>query len=458
MIHGILDSSSPCVLGTSRFFPLHSPAKSKPQPSAAVVAIVHSTGDRPSPPHLTPRSLLLHCLSLSLGPIFSLRFGSRLVVVISSASAAEECFSQNDVTLANRPSLLSCVIVAYNLSTLVTSPYRSRWRSLRKCCTAQIFSPSRLDSISRVWSDAVENLIQRIVRQISNSSSKVVVLRPMLKDMMLEILMTILAREIGDLEAIMEKIQDVLNHTETANPADFVPLLKWIDFRVDGLLQGILDERKKRCEDGDRKDVLVDNLLDLQHSGDDFYDDELIKGLLLVILSAGTATSLTIEWAMSLLLNHQQILCKAKLEIDLKLSKDFPINQSDLPKLPYLQNIISETLRLYFSYHTTLEIERDPNIWDDPLKFRPERFKGREFDVYEFMLFGFGRRSFPGSGLANNVVCLCLASLIHCFDWGRFGDGEVDMTEGDGLSMPKAMPLEAVCMPSSTSILSSVYA
>ncbi|KAL8151205.1 hypothetical protein V2J09_021013 [Rumex salicifolius] len=239
----------------------------------------------------------LYRLSLSLGPIFSLRFGSRLVVVISSASAAEDCFSQNDVALANRPGLLSGLIVGYNFSTIVNSPYGPRWRSLRKSCTAQIFSPFRLNFISRVWSNAVENLIWKIVHKNSNSNSnsnsKVVVLRPLVKEMMFEILMMILAGERAELGTVMETIQDVLKHSDAANPADFVPFMKWIDFRgyqkslkrifskVDGLLQGILDERRRKCENGGRKDVLIDNLLELQQSGDDFYDDELIKGLLL---------------------------------------------------------------------------------------------------------------------------------------------------------------------------------
>ncbi|WP_422482689.1 cytochrome P450, partial [Pleomorphochaeta sp. DL1XJH-081] len=36
-----------------------------------------------------------HSLSLRLGPIFSLRFGNRLMVVVSSPAVAEECFTTN---------------------------------------------------------------------------------------------------------------------------------------------------------------------------------------------------------------------------------------------------------------------------------------------------------------------------------------------------------------------------
>ncbi|CDP07838.1 unnamed protein product [Coffea canephora] len=42
------------------------------------------------------------------------------------------------------------------------------------------------------------------------------------------------------------------------------------------------------------------------------YTDQIIKGIILVMLTAGTDTSLvTIEWALSLLLNHPEVLKKA---------------------------------------------------------------------------------------------------------------------------------------------------
>ncbi|KAK1363780.1 hypothetical protein POM88_039341 [Heracleum sosnowskyi] len=55
-----------------------------------------------------------------------------------------------------------------------------------------------------------------------------------------------------------------------------------------------------------------------------------------------------------------------------------------------------------------------------------------------------GRRSCPGTGLAHRVVGLVLASLIPCFEWERISDEQIDLTEGKGLSMPKAEPLEAM--------------
>ena len=47
--------------------------------------------------------------------------------------------------------------------------------------------------------------------------------------------------------------------------------------------------------------------------------------------------------------------------------------------------------------------------------------------------------------LALRTMSLALGSLIQCFDWERITEEEVDMTEGNGLIMPKAMQLVAMC-------------
>lgn len=67
-----------------------------------------------------------------------------------------------------------------------------------------------------------------------------------------------------------------------------------------------------------------------------------------VIVLAGTDTSaVTIEWAMSNLLNHPEVLEKAKAEIDSQFGQEKLIDEPDVSKLHYLQSIILETLRLY---------------------------------------------------------------------------------------------------------------
>lgn len=71
-------------------------------------------------------------LSQKYGDVFTLRLGFRLVLIVSSLSAVEECFIKNGVIFANRPRLLLSKYLNYNYTTMVVSPYGDQWRNLRR--------------------------------------------------------------------------------------------------------------------------------------------------------------------------------------------------------------------------------------------------------------------------------------------------------------------------------------
>ncbi|CAL1366433.1 unnamed protein product [Linum trigynum] len=188
---------------------------------------------------------------------------------------------------------------------------------------------------------------------------------------------------------------------------------------------------------------------------------------------------------MSNLLNHPEILKKARDEIDTQVGEGRMVEELDLPKLQYLQNTISETLRLYpprplliprtssrdftlGGYHVPRNtmllvnawaIHRDPQVWDDATSFKPERFEISGDGEAEAgdrsssrrpkpIPFGIGRRACPGEGLARRLVGLTLASLIQCFEWKKVVEEEdIDMAEGPGITMPKLIPLQLNCKP-----------
>ncbi|KAL9997314.1 putative cytochrome P450 [Helianthus debilis subsp. tardiflorus] len=164
------------------------------------------------------------------------------------------------------------------------------------------------------------------------------------------------------------------------------------------------------------------------------------------LLGAGSDTSAgTMEWVMPLLLNHPQVLRKAQNEIDSIIGNNHLVDESDIPKLPYLRCIINETLRLYpvgplLTPHEASSdcvvggynipsgtmlivnlwaIHHDPKVWDDPETFKPERFEGLEGtrDGFKLLPFGSGRRSCPGEALAVRMLGIALGSIIQCFDW-----------------------------------------
>ncbi|MFS8019367.1 putative cytochrome P450 [Helianthus anomalus] len=117
----------------------------------------------------------------------------------------------------------------------------------------------------------------------------------------------------------------------------------WIDeFRAGGLCGG--EEKKKKK----KKKTLLEILLSLQDADPEYYTDEIIKSLSQALLHGGINTSVeTMEWAMTLLLNNPHVLHKAQTKIDSFVGCYRLVNEADLSKLPCLQCIIKETLRMH---------------------------------------------------------------------------------------------------------------
>ncbi|XP_010070611.2 cytochrome P450 81Q32 [Eucalyptus grandis] len=458
----------------------------------------------PSPPslpivgHLHRLQKPLHRTLLTLcrtyGPVLSLRFGVRPVVIVSSMPAAEECFTKNDVVLANRPKFIIGKYLGYNYTTLVGAPYGDHWRNLRRIGAVEIFSSHRLDASLGIRKDEVKRLVRKLLGCQSSDGFARVEMGAALTELMFNVMMRMMAgkryygEDVSDVEEaamFRDIIKEIVKNSGSSYAGDFLPPLRWIDYggfmkrmfelgkKTDGFLQGLIDEHRKKKESDEEKKSMIDHLLVMQVSQPEYYTDEIIKGFLLTLLIAGTDTSsITMEWALANLLNHPSILEKARAELGSQIGQDRLVDESDLAKLPYLQNIIAETLRLhppvplliphYSSDDCTIggydvardtivminawAIHRDPQQWPNPTAFMPERFESGDGQMDRLILpFGMGRRACPGAPLAHKMVGLTLASLIQCFEWKRTGEEEVDMREGEGLTMPKDKPLEALC-------------
>lgn len=93
-------------------------------------------------------------------------------------------------------------------------------------------------------------------------------------------------------------------------------------------------------------------------------------------------------------------------------------------------------------------IGRDPESWDNPEKFMPERFMGSCVDFrgnnFEFLPFGAGRRSCPGIHMGVVTVELALANILYCFNWevpNGMNEGDINMDVKPGVTVHKKNPL-----------------
>ncbi|KAM0934612.1 putative isoflavone 2'-hydroxylase [Dioscorea sansibarensis] len=456
-----------------------------------------------------PLHQCLRKISAAYGQVLFLRFGSRTILLVSSASAAEECFTTSDIIFANRPFLLAGKYFGYEYSMIGVAPYGPHWRNLRRFTALHVVSSSRLFALSSFFSDEVHSLLHRLFIDVSPTID----LRSHVWELVMNIMMGMIAGKryhIRDTnttnpnpnsdEAMRFRriVEEVFKLSGAASMEDFIPVMKLfsgmekkmekLGKEMDELLQDLVEERRKswRLRSSQEKEikeerVLIDVMLGLQESQPEEYTDKLIKGMIIALILAGTETSATsIEWAMALLLNHPQTLKKVKSEIKEHIGHERLVKDTDIPKLNYLNNVIKETLRLYppapllipheSSKPCTISglhvpentilivnayaIQRDPKLWGtDSMEFKPERFEGYHDDDddgdkgLEYMPFGHGRRRCPGEGMAMKVVGLVLASLIQCFEWERVGEEMVSLDEVHGLAMPMATPLHAKIKP-----------
>lgn len=207
-----------------------------------------------------------------------------------------------------------------------------------------------------------------------------------------------------------------------------------------------------------------------------------------MIFRGTDTTALLTEWVMAELILNPKVQAKLHEELHLTTLGNKAITDANVAKLPYLQAVIKETLRVHppgpllswarlstsdvhlsngmvIPSNTTAmvnmwAITHDPNLWKDPLAFKPERFLpsagGADVDVRGCDLrlapFGAGRRVCPGKNLGLVTVSLWVAKLVHHFDWVQDMAQPVDLSEVLKLSCEMKNPLSAMPVPRSGAI------
>lgn len=280
---------------------------------------------------------------------------------------------------------------------------------------------------------------------------------------------------------------------------DFYPEWEWVNL-VSGmkrrLLENLADLRAvcddiinehvgKRREKGEDdiaagEEDFVDVLLRVQQRNDlevPITDDNL-KALVLDMFVAGTDTSsATLEWTMTELARHPSVIKKAQDEVRQIAGPKGDVDENHLQHLHYLKSVIKETMRLHppvpllvpresmekctlNGYDipektrvliNTYAIGRDPQSWENPLEYNPERFMEKDIDFrcqdYRFLPFGGGRRGCPGFSFGLATVEIALARLLYNFDWELphgVGADDVDLSEIFGLATRKKSALMLV--------------
>ncbi|XP_068655741.1 xanthotoxin 5-hydroxylase CYP82C4-like [Aristolochia californica] len=448
----------------------------------------------------------LGALADKYGPLITVWIGVHPTVVVNSSEMAKECYTASDKHLATRPLTAAGKFLGYDYAVLAFTQYGPYWREVRKIATLHLLSARQLDLLNHVRVGEVDLSIKDLYKRW-NENKQVPVkvdLEGWFGDLVFNnVVMAVASKRYsgtnasGD-EILASRFRKLMNDFSAQGgdpiPSDAIPILEWFDVggkigamkktfkELDSICSIWLKEHQRRRLSGmhgtdrDFFDVMLTN----KFQNHEYDADTITKATCLSLVLAGTDTSsITLTWALSLLLNNRHALKKVQEELVTFVGKDRNVIEEDIPNLPYLQAIIKETMRLYPPAplavpHEAIEdcsiggfrvpagtrvlmnlwkIQRDPRLWTEPNKFLPERFLTSNSDIdlrgqhFELIPFGSGRRVCPGMSFALKVVHLTLARLLHSFDVGTpFGE-LVDMTETPGLSIPKATPLEVLLSP-----------
>ncbi|XP_039855450.1 flavonoid 3'-monooxygenase CYP75B137-like [Panicum virgatum] len=419
-------------------------------------------------------------LAARYGPIFSIRLGSKLGVVVTSPALAREVLRDQDLLFSGRDVPDAARSISYGGGqNIVWNPVGPTWRLLRRVCVREMLSPAGLDAV-RALRDREFRATLRHLHAQAAAAAPVDVGAQMFLATMNVITATLWGGTIGsdaerakvgkEFRHLVAEITDMLG---APNVSDFFPALARFDLqgirrksdvlkeRFNQMFARIIDQRVRADQaDGEPPAApdFLEYMLKLEKEGGDgkaAFTMTNVKALLMDMVVGGTeTTSNTVEWAMAELMRAPRLLAKVREELDGVVGRDAVVEEAHLPQLPYLHAVLKETLRLHPAlplmvphcpdadatvadyrvpagsrvFVNVWAIMRDPAVWEDPAEFVPERICA-------------------GIAMADRMTAYSLAMLLQAFDWELPAGARLDMEERFAIVMKKATPLVAVPTP-----------
>ncbi|XP_063706150.1 probable cytochrome P450 6g2 [Culicoides brevitarsis] len=223
------------------------------------------------------------------------------------------------------------------------------------------------------------------------------------------------------------------------------------------MFQEVMNDRE---QNGGQRNDFIDFLVALKreeatNNEGIFTEDVMVAQAALFFFAGFETSSSTLEFVFYELARNPEIQKKVSDEIRAAMKDEGKISYEMITnRLPYTTNVIHETLRLYpivpmmdrvcvapegFTlksdaksvhlpqgmpiYIPAFSMQRDPNYFDEPEKFDPDRFDKEKQEVgeYSYMPFGIGPRSCIGERFAMMQMRTAMAMIFDKFN--------VEMTE-----------------------------
>ncbi|HEY9852786.1 MAG TPA: cytochrome P450 [Leptolyngbyaceae cyanobacterium] len=392
------------------------------------------------------------------GDIFSIRLGTKFdpLVFVSNPKALQQILS-SDTKQFEAPGQFNGIfefLLGKQSVIMLSGAAHQRQR--------QLMMPPFHGERMRTYGDTIDNITNDIINkwQIGKPFSARSVTQAIALRTILEAVFGLYEGPRAEkLEKLLSKLLD-----ETGTPLSvtmlYFPALQkdlgawspWGRFlrqrqQVDQLIYEEIRERRKN-PDSSRTDILSMLIAARDEQGQSMTDEELRDELMTLLIAGHETTATALAWALYWIHKLPEVRQKLVEELD-SLGNDADSNA--IFKLPYLNAVCSETLRIYpVGMLTFPRVPKEPvsrgsydlepgtvlmgsiylihqreDLYPEPKQFKPERFLERQYSPYEFLPFGAGARRCIGFAFALFEMKIALAKILSRVELALADDREV---------------------------------
>ncbi|AFZ03925.1 cytochrome P450 [Calothrix sp. PCC 6303] len=238
---------------------------------------------------------------------------------------------------------------------------------------------------------------------------------------------------------------------------------------IDNLLYSEIKQRRKQA-DTSKSDILSLMMSARDEAGESMSDQELRDELLTLLIAGQETTATALAWALYWI--HKLPAVREKLLAEIDSLYENSSDNSDINainKLPYLNAVCCETLRIYpvamqtfirrvekplqisgydlqpgtLLYGSVYLTHQRQDLYPEPKQFRPERFLEKQFSPYEFLPFGGGVRRCIGAAFALFEMKVVLVKILSTYSLNLVDNIEVQ-PKRRGLVTAPASPINMV--------------
>ena len=244
----------------------------------------------------------------------------------------------------------------------------------------------------------------------------------------------------------------------------------WGDFvrqqkAIDRAIYEEIEERKANPDES-RQDILSLLMSAKDEAGNSLTLPELRDELMTLMFAGHETTATAMSWALYWIHQLPEVKRKLLAELDsLADASDFMA----IAKLPYLNAVCQETLRIYpvgmLTFPRVVQkatevlgyefkpgqvvagciylVHQREDIYPNAKQFKPERFLERQFSPYEFITFGGGSRRCIGEALAQFELKLAIATILTHYDLA-LADNKPEIPRRRGVTLAPARGVKMI--------------